>query len=133
MTRVVFVFRTLSNWVYEFDKWAPSVVKVSYKVQWHQLEYSFLISLFCSVFLFNKINSLHFQGSPAARRAFVPILRSGKFNVLLTTYEYIIKDKHVLAKVKKRPQTFLSGSKNFINLTNAYVNVISSQSSVGNT
>lgn len=28
----VFVFRTLSNWVYEFDKWAPTVVKVSYKV-----------------------------------------------------------------------------------------------------
>lgn len=27
-----FVYRTLSNWVYEFDKWAPSVVKVSYKV-----------------------------------------------------------------------------------------------------
>lgn len=24
-------FRTLSNWAYEFDKWAPSVVKVSYK------------------------------------------------------------------------------------------------------
>lgn len=24
--------RTLSNWAYEFDKWAPSVVKVSYKV-----------------------------------------------------------------------------------------------------
>lgn len=42
-----------------------------------------------------------FQGSPAARRAFIPILRSGKFNVLLTTYEYIIKDKQVLAKVRK--------------------------------
>jgi SWI/SNF-related matrix-associated actin-dependent regulator of chromatin subfamily A protein 2/4 len=39
------------------------------------------------------------QGSPQARRAFLPILRSGKFNVLLTTYEYIIKDKQVLAKV----------------------------------
>lgn len=24
--------RTLSNWTYEFDKWAPSVVKISYKV-----------------------------------------------------------------------------------------------------
>lgn len=44
--------------------------------------------------------TVHFQGSPAARRAFVPILRSGKFNVLLTTYEYIIKDKQVLAKVR---------------------------------
>ncbi|MEQ2206868.1 Transcription activator BRG1, partial [Xenoophorus captivus] len=41
-----------------------------------------------------------YQGSPAARRSFVPILRSGKFNVLLTTYEYIIKDKQVLAKIR---------------------------------
>ena len=53
------------------------------------------------------------QGSPAARRAFVPQLRSGKFNVLLTTYEYIIKDKHILAKVvcpcvkHTKPQTVM--------------------------
>uniref|UniRef100_A0AAZ3SNA4 Transcription activator BRG1 n=1 Tax=Oncorhynchus tshawytscha TaxID=74940 RepID=A0AAZ3SNA4_ONCTS len=33
-------------------------------------------------------------------RAFIPQLRSGKFNVLLTTYEYIIKDKQVLAKIR---------------------------------
>lgn len=47
-----------------------------------------------------------FQGSPAARRSFVPILRSGKFNVLLTTYEYIIKDKQVLAKVRQSCHVF---------------------------
>lgn len=46
-------------------------------------------------------SQLSFKGSPAARRAFVPQLRSGKFNVLLTTYEYIIKDKQVLAKVRR--------------------------------
>ena len=28
----VLFYRTLSNWTYEFDKWAPSVVKISYKV-----------------------------------------------------------------------------------------------------
>lgn len=41
------------------------------------------------------------KGTPALRRGFVPQLRSGKFNVLLTTYEYIIKDKQILAKVKE--------------------------------
>lgn len=40
------------------------------------------------------------KGTPALRRSLVPQLRSGKFNVLLTTYEYIIKDKHILAKVR---------------------------------
>lgn len=45
--------------------------------------------------------SLSPKGTPALRRGFVPQLRSGKFNVLLTTYEYIIKDKQILAKVKE--------------------------------
>ncbi|XP_059405257.1 probable global transcription activator SNF2L2 [Carassius carassius] len=34
------------------------------------------------------------------RRSLVPQLRSGKFNVLITTYEYIIKDKQILAKIR---------------------------------
>jgi len=59
---------TLSNWVLEFEKWAPSVVVVAYK------------------------------GSPAMRRNIQSQMRATKFNVLLTTYEYIIKDKAVLAK-----------------------------------
>uniref|UniRef100_A0A7N6BFB9 SWI/SNF related, matrix associated, actin dependent regulator of chromatin, subfamily a, member 2 n=1 Tax=Anabas testudineus TaxID=64144 RepID=A0A7N6BFB9_ANATE len=67
---IIVPLSTLSNWVYELDKWAPSVVKIAYK------------------------------GTPALRRGLVPQLRSGKFNVLLTTYEYIIKDKHILAKIR---------------------------------
>lgn len=55
--------------MYEFDKWAPSVIKIAYK------------------------------GSPAVRRALTPQLKTARFNVLLTTYEYIIKDKAILSKV----------------------------------
>ena len=55
----------------ELDKWAPSVKKVAYK------------------------------GSPNMRKAAQPILKSGKFNVLITTYEYVMKDKGLLSKVRK--------------------------------
>lgn len=67
---IIVPLSTLSNWVYELDKWAPSIVKISYK------------------------------GTPSMRRSLVPQLRSGKFNVLITTYEYIIKDKQILAKIR---------------------------------
>ena len=55
----------------EFDRWAPTVVKIPYK------------------------------GSPNTRRALQSALKGAKFNVLLTTYEYVIKDKAVLSKVYK--------------------------------
>uniref|UniRef100_A0A9J7Z003 SWI/SNF related BAF chromatin remodeling complex subunit ATPase 2 n=1 Tax=Cyprinus carpio carpio TaxID=630221 RepID=A0A9J7Z003_CYPCA len=67
---IIVPLSTLSNWVYELDKWAPSIVKIAYK------------------------------GTPSMRRSLVPHLRSGKFNVLITTYEYIIKDKQILAKIR---------------------------------
>uniref|UniRef100_A0AAY5EPW2 SWI/SNF related, matrix associated, actin dependent regulator of chromatin, subfamily a, member 2 n=1 Tax=Electrophorus electricus TaxID=8005 RepID=A0AAY5EPW2_ELEEL len=67
---IIVPLSTLSNWVYELDKWAPSIGKIAYK------------------------------GTPSMRRSLVAPLRSGKFNVLLTTYEYIIKDKHILAKIR---------------------------------
>uniref|UniRef100_A0A673KW45 Probable global transcription activator SNF2L2 n=1 Tax=Sinocyclocheilus rhinocerous TaxID=307959 RepID=A0A673KW45_9TELE len=67
---IIVPLSTLSNWVNELDKWAPSIVKIAYK------------------------------GTPSMRRSLVPQLRSGKFNVLITTYEYIIKDKHILAKIR---------------------------------
>ncbi|KAK0078517.1 hypothetical protein PV326_009307 [Microctonus aethiopoides] len=67
---IIVPLSTLSNWVLEFEKWAPSVVVVSYK------------------------------GSPAGRRTIQSQMRATKFNVLLTTYEYVIKDKNVLAKLQ---------------------------------
>ncbi|XP_052257298.1 probable global transcription activator SNF2L2 isoform X2 [Dreissena polymorpha] len=67
---IIVPLSTLSNWMLEFEKWSPSVVKVQYK------------------------------GSPQARKALSQQLKSGKFNVLLTTYEYVIKDKAILAKIR---------------------------------
>lgn len=60
----------MTNWSGEFAKWAPQVRVVSYK------------------------------GNPAQRRNLQGELRVGQFQVLLTTYEYIIKDRPVLSKIK---------------------------------
>ncbi len=54
----------------EFDKWAPNVRKIVYK------------------------------GPPNSRKMFQTQIRQGQFQVLLTTYEYIIKDRPVLSKIK---------------------------------
>ena len=63
------VSRTMSNWMLELERWAPSVIKVAYK------------------------------GSPNGRKSLQAQVRSGKFNVLVTTYEYVIRDKSTLSKV----------------------------------
>lgn len=60
----------MTNWSGEFAKWAPQVKTISYK------------------------------GNPAQRRMIQGELRNGHFQVLLTTYEYIIKDRPVLSKIK---------------------------------
>ncbi|XP_059468333.1 ATP-dependent helicase brm isoform X2 [Neocloeon triangulifer] len=67
---IIVPLSTLSNWVLEFEKWAPSVIVVAYK------------------------------GSPSVRRHLQSQMKATKFNVLLTTYEYIIKDKAILAKLR---------------------------------
>ncbi|KAI8802971.1 SNF2-family ATP dependent chromatin remodeling factor snf21 [Cladochytrium replicatum] len=67
---VIVPLSTLANWVHEFDKWAPQVVKIVYK------------------------------GPPLERKRLGNEVRYSTFNVLLTTYEFIIKDKGVLSKPK---------------------------------
>lgn len=41
-----------------------------------------------------------YKGSPQVRRIVQSQMRATKLNVLLTTYEYIIKDKAVLSKLR---------------------------------
>ncbi len=67
---VIVPLSTLTNWNLEFEKWAPSVSRVVYK------------------------------GPPNARKQQQDKIRQGRFQVLLTTYEYIIKDRPVLSKIK---------------------------------
>lgn len=67
---VIVPLSTMTNWSGEFAKWAPSVKMIAYK------------------------------GNPAQRRMLQGEIRSGNFQVLLTTYEYIIKDRPVLSRLK---------------------------------
>ncbi|KAJ5350099.1 hypothetical protein N7541_007826 [Penicillium brevicompactum] len=67
---VIVPLSTLTNWNNEFEKWAPDVAKVVYK------------------------------GPPNARKQQQQQIRWGQFQVLLTTYEYIIKDRPILSKIK---------------------------------
>lgn len=47
------------------------------------------------------------------------VIRQGRFNVLLTTYEYVIKDKATLAKVSSRNNLTLIVELVSYHLTNA--------------
>jgi ATP-dependent helicase STH1/SNF2 len=67
---VIVPLSTLTNWNNEFEKWAPSVQRIVYK------------------------------GPPAQRKTQQQQIRYGNFQVLLTTYEFIIKDRPILSKIK---------------------------------
>ncbi|KAJ2767819.1 ATP-dependent DNA helicase Snf21, partial [Coemansia nantahalensis] len=60
---------TITNWILEFEKWAPAVRVIGYK------------------------------GNPTQRRALQQQIRRHDFQVLLTTYEFIIKDRPILSKI----------------------------------
>ena len=65
---VVVPLTTLSNWNMEFERWASSIKKVVYK------------------------------GSPQMRKQLAYQLKNTKWNVCVTTYEFILKDRLVLNK-----------------------------------
>ncbi|PIC34235.1 hypothetical protein B9Z55_013951 [Caenorhabditis nigoni] len=67
---VIVPLSTLSNWQSEFAKWAPNVKSVIYK------------------------------GTKDARRRVEGQIRKVDFNVLMTTYEYVIKEKSLLGKIR---------------------------------
>ena len=67
---VIVPLSTMTNWALEFARWAPSVKVICYK------------------------------GAPPVRRNLSVAIRQGGWHVLLTTYEFIIKDRAVLSKTK---------------------------------
>ena len=61
---------TMSNWANEFARWAPGIKVVQYK------------------------------GAPGTRKdIFKAEMSHGRFNVVLTTYEYVMKDKASLRRI----------------------------------
>ncbi|KAJ2852633.1 ATP-dependent DNA helicase Snf21, partial [Coemansia erecta] len=66
---IIVPLSTITNWLLEFEKWAPSVSVIGYK------------------------------GSPLVRRALHGRIKRVDFQVLLTTFDYIIKDRPILSKI----------------------------------
>lgn len=65
---IIVPLSTISNWVNQFEKWAPSIKKIVYK------------------------------GSQQARNELGKVLKTTKWNVCITTYEFILRDRKNLNK-----------------------------------
>lgn len=65
---VIVPLSTITNWTMEFEKWAPAVNVIVYK------------------------------GSPQQRKDLQYDVRTGNFQVMLTTYEYIIRERPLLSR-----------------------------------
>lgn len=68
---VIVPLSTLANWTMEFEKWAPSIKKVVFKGQRN-----------------------------TRKQIYNTQIASQNFNVVLTTYEFVMKDKNLLSKIK---------------------------------
>lgn len=94
---IIVPLSTITNWTTEFQLWAPSLKTVVYK------------------------------GTQQQRKELQYQVRSGDFTVLLTTYEYVIRDRPMLSKFKwahmlidEGHRLKNTGSKLFQTLTNYY-------------
>ncbi|KAF1658934.1 UNVERIFIED_CONTAM: Transcription activator BRG1, partial [Eudyptes robustus] len=67
---IIVPLSTISNWNLELEKWAPHVVKVVYK------------------------------GDREQRKRMESKVKRGEFNVLLTTYDYVLKERSMLGKIR---------------------------------
>jgi len=67
---IIVPLSTISNWALELEKWAPHIVKIVYK------------------------------GDKDTRKRLDFAVKKGAFNVLLTTYDYVLKEKAVLGKIR---------------------------------
>ena len=67
---VIVPLSTLTNWNAEFDKWAP------------------------------KLRKIAFKGPPMERKPKQALIKNREFDVVLTTFEYIIKERPLLSKIK---------------------------------
>ncbi|KAI6239001.1 hypothetical protein M3Y99_00631700 [Aphelenchoides fujianensis] len=67
---IIVPLSTISNWTLELEKWAPHVVKIVYK------------------------------GDREMRKRMEGKIKRGEFNVLLTTYDYVLKEKGLLGKIR---------------------------------
>lgn len=94
---IIVPLSTITNWTLEFEQWAPSLKTIVYK------------------------------GSQQQRRDLQHQIRMADFQVLLTTYEYVIRDRPLLSKFKWAHMLIDEGhrlknadSKLFQTLTNYY-------------